>query len=202
MPHKNVLPPNATNDEIMQYHLASGTMTRPFFMSPGAGSVPARPPSPTVAVRPISTVSFVSPVGRSPSPRRASFFSFGGGNANRPTSMASTFSNVSTIIGGENRKIRQLFAPVLPDELVVSLGERVMVIRSFDDGWCLVGRDSVVKPGDVDMGAVPSWCFVKPVKGLKASRPMRTTSLGVTVQIESGSGFSSRDEVISWSNFA
>jgi hypothetical protein len=109
---------------------------------------------------------------------------------------------VSTIIGGENRKIRQLFAPVLPDELVVSLGERVMVIRSFDDGWCLVGRDSVVKPGDVDMGAVPSWCFVKPVKGLKASRPMRTTSLGVTVQIESGSGFSSRDEVISWSNFA
>jgi hypothetical protein len=116
--------------------------------------------------------------------------------------MASTFSTVSTLIGGENRKVRQLFAPVLPDELVLSLGERLMVIESVDDGWCIVGRDSPIKAGDVEMGAVPSWCFVKPVKGLKASRPMRTTSLGVTVQIESGPGFSSRDEVISWSNFS
>jgi len=91
---------------------------------------------------------------------------------------------------------------VLPDELVLSLGERVMVIKTFDDGWCIVGRDSLIKPGDVEMGAVPSWCFVKPVKGLKASRPMRTTSLGVTVEIESGPGFSSREEVISWSNFS
>ena len=103
------------------------------------------------------------------------------------------------MIGGENRKVRQLFAPVLPDELVFSLGERVLVIESFDDGWCVVGRDgdSLIKAGDVEMGSVPSWCFVEPVKGLKASRPMRTTSLGVTVQIESGLGFSSRDEVIS-----
>jgi hypothetical protein len=90
---------------------------------------------------------------------------------------------------------------VLPDELVLSLGERVTVLKVFDDGWCVVGRDSLVKSGDVEMGAVPAWCFVKPTKGLKASRPMRTTSLGVTVQIESGPGFSSREEVISWSNF-
>jgi len=73
---------------------------------------------------------------------------------------------------------------VLPDELVLSLGEKVTVVRSFDDGWCIVGRDSVVTPGEIEMGAVPAWSFVKPVKGLKASRPMRTTSLGVTVEID------------------
>jgi len=206
LPHKNILPPNATKDEILQYHMASGTMTRPFLMAPGGGSgglAPPPPLSPTGATaRPISTVSFVSAAGRSPSPRRTSFFGFGGGGgANRPTSMASTFSSVSSVFGGAGRKVRQLFSPVLPDELVLSLGEKVMVINSFDDGWCIVGRDSLLKAGEVEMGAVPSWCFVKPVKGLKASRPMRTTSLGVTVEIESGPGFSSRDELISWSNF-
>lgn len=180
-------------------------MTRPFLMAPGGGGgsttlAPPPPLSPTgTTARPISTVSFVSAAGRSPSPRRTSFFGFGGGN--RPTSVASTFSSVSSVFGGAGRKVRQLFSPVLPDELVLSLGEKVMVINSFDDGWCIVGRDSLLKAGEVEMGAVPSWCFVKPVKGLKASRPMRTTSLGVTVEIESGPGFSSRDELISWSNF-
>ena len=208
LPHKNVLPPNATKDEILQYHIASGTMTRPFLVASGGGSTlaPPRPHSPTgtTAARPISTVSFVSAAGRSPSPRRTSFFGFGGGSGgstSRPMSVASTFSTVSSVFGGGGRKVRQLFSPVLPDELVVSLSEKLMVIKTFDDGWCIVGRDSLLKPGEAEMGAVPSWCFVKPVKGLKASRPMRTTSLGVTVEIESGPGFSSRDELISWSNF-
>jgi len=105
------------------------------------------------------------------------------------------------MFGGKGRKVKQLFSPVLPDELVLSLGERVTVVQSFDDGWCVVGRDSLLKSSEVEMGAVPAWCFVKPVKGLKATRPMRTTSLGVTVQIDQGPAFSSRDEVISWSNF-
>jgi len=113
----------------------------------------------------------------------------------------SSYSNASTLLGVEGRKVRQLFSPVLPDELVLSLGEKVTVVRSFDDGWCIVGRDSVVTPGEIEMGAVPAWSFVKPVKGLKASRPMRTTSLGVTVEIDGGPGFSSREECISWSNF-
>jgi hypothetical protein len=105
------------------------------------------------------------------------------------------------MFGVEGRKVRQLFSPVLPDELVISLGEKVTLVKAFDDGWCIVGRDSLIKAGEVEMGAVPVWCFVKPVKGLKASRPVRTTSLGVTVQIDAGPGFSSREEVISWSNF-
>ena len=193
MPHQNIIRPDITKDEILRYHATTGTMTRPF--SNAASSTLAPPSSP--GARPISTVSFLSS-GGDISPRRGSFFGFIG---SRPTSSASTFSASSSIRGAEGRKVRQLFAPVLPDELVLSLSERVTVVQSFDDGWCIVGRDSLVKPGEVEMGAVPAWCFVKPVKGLKASRPMRTTSLGVTVQLDAGPGFSSRDELISWSNF-
>ena len=196
LPHQNIVRADVTKDEILRYHSATGTMTRPFS---NATSTTLAPPSlPGVAsTRPISTVSWLS--AGDTSPRRRSFFSFGEG---RPVSSASTYSNASTVLGIEGRKVRQLFAPVLPDELVLSLGEKVTVVRSFDDGWCIVGRDSFVKPGEIEMGAVPAWCFVKPVKGLKASRPMRTSSLGVTVQLDAGPGFSSRDELISWSNFA
>jgi hypothetical protein len=177
-------------------------MTRPFAVAPSDASGTLPPSSSSnAAPRPVSTVSFLGAAARTPSPRRTSFFAFGG-QRERPTSVASSvLSAVSTLVGVESRKVRQLFSPVLPDELVLSLGERVTVLKMFDDGWCVVGRDSLVKSGDVEMGAVPAWCFVKPVKGLKASRPMRTTSLGVTVQIESGPGYSSREEVISWSNF-
>jgi hypothetical protein len=114
-----------------------------------------------------------------------------------------------------------LFDPVLPDELLIShVGERLTVVQSFDDGWCVVGRESspIIKAAvaakslfrsgagaaaaepDVELGVVPAWCFLKPVKGLRAERPVRGTSLGITVQLE-GSGFSSRHEVPSWSNF-
>ena len=58
--------------------------------------------------------------------------------------------------------------PVLPDELVVSLGESLTVVQQHDDGWCIVGRDSVFRPGEVELGAIPAWCFLKPVKGLRA----------------------------------
>lgn len=197
MPRQNIIRPDVTKDEILLYHSETGTMTRPFS---NAASSTLAPPSPRGA-RPVSTVSFLSATlsaGGDTSPRRGSFFGFVG---SRPASSASTHSASSTILGVEGRKVRQLFAPVLPDELVLSLGEKVTVVQSYDDGWCIVGRDSLIKSGEVEMGAVPAWCFVKPVKGLKASRPMRTTSLGVTVQLDASPGFSSRDEVISWSNF-
>jgi len=191
LPNQQIIRPDATKDDIMRYHIASGTMTRPFSVASLALPSPKFPPS-----RPISIVSFQNPAGGNVSPRRASFFSFG----NHRSSVASSASNVSSMFGVEGRKIRQLFTPVLPDELVLSLGEKVTLVKAFDDGWCIVGRDSFIKPGEVEMGAVPAWCFVKPVKGLKASRPMRTSSLGVTVELD-GPGFSSREEVISWSNF-
>lgn len=194
MPHQTIVRPNATKDDILRYHMTTGTMTRPF--SNAANSTLAPPSSPGASPsRPVSTVSFLS--AGDTTPRRSSFFDF---TKSRPVSSASTYSTASTILGVEGRKVRQLFSPVLPDELVLSLGEKVTVVQSFDDGWCIIGRDSFVRPGEVEMGAVPAWCFIKPVKGLKASRPMRTTSLGVTVQLD-GPGFSSRDELISWSNF-
>ncbi|KAH9994757.1 hypothetical protein BJV77DRAFT_992936 [Russula vinacea] len=178
LPHQNIIRPDVTKDDIMRYHMASGTMTRPFSSAANTLVPPASPMG--AAMRPISIVSFQSAAGGGTSPRRTSFFGFG----NRPSSVASSVtSNVSSMFGVEGRKIRQLFSP------------------AFDDGWCIVGRDSQLKAGDVEMGAVPAWCFVKPVKGLKASRPMRTSSLGVTVQIDAGPGFSSREECISWSNF-
>ncbi|KAI0303687.1 hypothetical protein B0F90DRAFT_1809421 [Multifurca ochricompacta] len=186
MPQQNIIRPDVTKDEILHYHIANGTMTRPFSNTTNSSTL-APPPS---------NIPPHALTGGSNS-KRSSFFNF----TNRPVSTASTFSAASSILGVQGRMVRQLFAPVLPDELVLSLGEKVTVVKSFDDGWCIVGRESVLKPEEVEMGAVPAWCFVKPVKGLKASRPMRTTSLGVTVQLDAGPGFSSRDELISWSNF-
>ena len=119
----------------------------------------------------------------------------------------STFSTTT----GTTRKVRQKFEPVLPDELLPLLGERLTVVQSFDDGWCVVGREnstfvntakSLFKSqepgGNIEIGVVPAWCFLKQVKGLRAERPIRSSSLGVTVNME---GPSSRNELISWSNF-
>ncbi|KAI0058650.1 hypothetical protein BV25DRAFT_1790558, partial [Artomyces pyxidatus] len=191
MPNKAIVRPSATKEEIIQYHKETGTLTHKFSLAP-PGAVPR--PSLTIpgtehVARPHSTISFVSPT--SPN-KRSSFFSF-----NR-MSTASTFSNSSSVHGVEGRKVRQLFAPVLPDELVLSLGEKITVVQSYDDGWCIVGRDSMLKSGDVEMGAVPAWVFMKPVKGLRAERPMRTTSLGVTVEMDAGPA---REQLVSWSNF-
>jgi hypothetical protein len=127
----------------------------------------------------------------------------------RFSSMSGT-SSISTS-SGPSRKVRQKFEPVLPDELLPLLGERLTVVQSFDDGWCVVGREnstfvhtakSLFKSqelgGNIEIGVVPAWCFLKPVKGLRAERPIRNSSLGVTVNME---GPSSRNEMISWSNF-
>ena len=125
----------------------------------------------------------------------------------------SSMSGISTIStsSGTTRKVRQTFEPVLPDELLPLLGERLTVVQSFDDGWCVVGREnstfvhtakSLFKSqepgGNIEIGVVPAWCFLKPVKGLRAERPIRSSSLGVTVNME---GPSSRNDMISWSNF-
>lgn len=127
----------------------------------------------------------------------------------RFSSMSGTSSISSS--SGPSRKVRQKFEPVLPDEILPVLGERLTVVQSFDDGWCVVGREnstfvntakSLFKSqepgGNIEIGVVPAWCFLKPVKGLRAERPIRNSSLGVTVNME---GPSSRNEMISWSNF-
>ncbi|KAF8595717.1 hypothetical protein BDV93DRAFT_528478 [Ceratobasidium sp. AG-I] len=98
------------------------------------------------------------------------------------------------------RKILTVFPPLLPDELVLGLGEKVTLLQTFDDEWCVVGRDRF---GEVEIGAVPAYVFTKVKTGDKMPRPMRSTSLGVQIEMSSAPGahWSSREEVISWSNF-
>lgn len=121
------------------------------------------------------------------------------------------------------RSVRQLFQPVLADELALSrVGEHLLVLQSFDDGWCLAARDnsrnsrssfSIFNPsrlssrvessGDnAGVGFVPAWVFIKPVKGMRVERPIRISSAG---GLYPGSGApESRNSTISgisWSNF-
>lgn len=189
-------PPLSTREDIINHHRESGTFPRPF----------APMPMPMA-----SPFSFALSAGGTSSNRSSV--------CSRFSVVSSSNSSVSTVhpTSGHLRKVRQLFNPVLPDELLItSVGEQLTVVDSFDDGWCVVGREASIfsttkkslfntnpePKGDneVELGVVPAWCFLKPVPGLKAERPIRSTSLGITVQME-GPGFSSRDEVRSWSNF-
>ncbi|KAK7454627.1 hypothetical protein VKT23_011380 [Stygiomarasmius scandens] len=200
LPSKAVMRPTADrNEEIFEYHRQSGNFPRPFARLQSAeASGPGKRSSGASWVR----HSFMSGG------------SFSTASQNR-FSVLSGSSVDTQLTQGTSRKIRQTFPPVLPDELLVSLGERLTVFQSFDDGWCVVGRENSVfipsakslfqtsqpaEPNDVELGVVPAWCFMKPVKGLKAERPIRSSSLGITVQVQ-GPAFSSREEIISWSNF-
>ncbi|EKM78699.1 hypothetical protein AGABI1DRAFT_41417 [Agaricus bisporus var. burnettii JB137-S8] len=197
-----------TNDEerdkIMAYHRQSNNFPKPFSF---ALSNPNR--SSGVGER-LSVAGSFAPSSR---------FSVFSAASSYNESLASTDSKGNP--GRSLRKVRQTFNPVLPDELVVIAGEQLMILQSFDDGWCVVGRESVPRPkplfggirssriptptssngpgNDVELGMIPAWCFLKEVKGLRAERPVRSTSLGVTVQLEGQE--TQRNDFISWSNF-
>jgi len=185
--------PSAPPADIIEYHRQSGNLPRPSFTRPFSFALNAGVEAPP---RPQSRASWIS------------FLTSSGSAIGRFSVISSTSSVESTT--GITRKIHQLFDPVLPDELLVSLGEKLTVVQSFDDGWCVVGKEggtaqpkSMFKQNEhlsnVEIGVVPAWCFLKPVPGLKGERPIRSSSLGITVQME-GPAFSSREEVISWSN--
>jgi len=100
------------------------------------------------------------------------------------TTSASINSVIQSMVTG-TRTVRQLFDPVLPDELLIThVGERLNILQSFDDGWCVVDRElnPIIEP-DVELGFVPTCCFLKPAKGMKAEKPVRVSSLGITVQL-------------------
>ena len=125
-----------------------------------------------------------------------------------------------TQLQGDTRKVCQLFAAVLPDELQLNrFGELLMIVRSFDDGWCLVGRvkghptyhSSPMSPfkfphtdaqsrgfESVVLGVVPAWCFVMPCRNVRAKRPIRNSSLGNTLEAD---GAKTRCDIRGWSNF-
>ncbi|KAG1750190.1 hypothetical protein EDB19DRAFT_1678833 [Suillus lakei] len=140
----------------------------------------------------------------------------------RGSSVSSGFSQSSrSSSSSQARAVRQIFQPVLPDELPLSrVGEQLHVLQSFDDGWCLVAQNnsrpsrsslSIFNPsrlsarvessGDnVQLGFVPAWVFIKPMKGLRVERPIRSSSAGA---LQGGlDAAEPRDSVISWSNFA
>ncbi|KAH9923256.1 uncharacterized protein B0H18DRAFT_955946 [Fomitopsis serialis] len=194
MPERAVLKNNASKEEIVDYYAAEGKLPRPFAPFTRDGSLSSGPPSPKESSR-SSRSSMLRPTST------ASFLSVASAYSSRSSAKRqSTASAMSSFDEGNKRKVRQLFHPTLPDELVLNLGERVTIVNTFDDGWCIVGRDSVFAPGDVDLGAVPAWVFVKPIKGLRAERPIRTTSLGVTVTLDMPGA--ARQDVVSWSNFS
>ena len=83
------------------------------------------------------------------------------------------------------------------------------IMQSFDDGWCVIAREApfgdksaAAAESEVELGTVPAWCFVKPMKGLRSERPIRGSSLGVTVKTEGWNDApGKREDIISWSNF-
>ncbi|KAI0833295.1 hypothetical protein BC628DRAFT_1414117 [Trametes gibbosa] len=192
MPERAVLRPGASRDEILEHYSAAGTLPRPFAPFAPKPSMDldadAARGDVTSAGRPLSTASWVPP-------------GILAGSRGSRMSVMSTASSVSVSAGTTQKKVRQVFDPVLPDELVVSLGQSLTIVQEFDDGWCIVGRDSMFNPGEVELGAVPAWCFHKAVKGLRGERPMRISSLGVTINIDAPPTFGERENVMSWSNF-
>ncbi|KAK7033058.1 hypothetical protein R3P38DRAFT_3313134 [Favolaschia claudopus] len=193
LPQKAVTAPRQTNQDIIDFHRQSGTFPKPF--------------------------SFALSAPATENPSRSSWVRYSGtsslGSSHRFSVLSSTSSVETTPTAGTPRKVRQLFTPVLPDELLLTApGESLTVVQSFDDGWVVVGRNngaastqpkSLFKSSaptgsdSVELGVVPAWCFLKPVKGLRAERPVRSSSLGITVQVNSP--FASRAEILSWSNF-
>lgn len=196
MPQKVVTRPERAlaDQDILDFHRQSGTFPKPFSFALSAPAADGASRSSWVRY---STTSSIS-------------------TSNRFSVISSSSSVDSSPTAGTPRKVRQLFSPVLPDELLLTtLGERLTVVQAFDDGWVVVGRTQTgsvfaqptslfksapTEADAVELGVVPAWCFLKPVKGLRAERPVRSTSLGITVQMD-GPSFSSRDEILSWSNF-
>lgn len=222
---------DASDAEIVQYHASTDTLPKPFSFALSASSSPPPSPGAHTPAAPshgsAPSISIVPETDRRSwrssvfNAGRGSFLSVSGRASSARDSVASSLELGGHAGGASRRKVRQLFNPVLPDELVLALGEALTVVHSYDDGWCIVGRESSIfaaaaaasagsdafgqhaQPVDkAELGAVPAWVFVKPVKGLRAERPMRSTSLGVTVELSAPSApFSSREECVSWSNF-
>ncbi|KLO15275.1 hypothetical protein SCHPADRAFT_888645 [Schizopora paradoxa] len=230
LPEKSIIRPTATREEIISFYEEKGDLPKPFApfhfalnasSSSSSSSLDTlTPPMPVMTSKKdyrVSTDSFSASAAHlapPPSPgKRGSVFSFSFPDAFAPSrrhskamsSISSIFSTSgSSTVGGKGlqmQRVKQLFTPILPDEPTLILGERVAIMKSHDDGWCIVGRDKPYgKPGEVELGAVPAWCFVKPMKGLRSERPVRSTSLGVTVQMDDEHE-KPRGDYISWSNF-
>jgi hypothetical protein len=195
-----VLPQRApiSPEGITKYNSASGVFSRPFVSTPESPYTPNRLSSPS------HRLSLIFPS------QRSSYASTTDGDAAVlsafPPPPCKRFSGLSALTaralmspqpGGQ--LVRQVFTPVLPDELrLTRLGECLTVVKSFDDGWCIASRarycppyhlnpespyTSKIDSNGVELGAVPAWCFIRPVNGLCSERPVRRSSLGITMDV-------------------
>lgn len=166
----------------------------------GAGNS-SHPTTPFQLALTIGRQSTLAPTNSGRSFRPSSIFSF---TSRRSSAVdvaedrLSAISVTSSLDQWASCKVCQIFDPVLPDELVLRLGERVTLVQSFDDGWCVVGRPALAKSDDIEIGAVPAWSFLKPLKGHILERPMRLDSLGATNRLDKPA---TRESIISWSKF-
>ncbi|KAH0832964.1 hypothetical protein J3R83DRAFT_11941 [Lanmaoa asiatica] len=182
------------------------------------------PAAPTLSFhRPVSSTSYASYRPRTISvlnpassrhSRSSSGFSTYAENPISPGSNSRRSSGIS-MCSPQARPVRQLFEPALPDELALARhGECLTVLRCFDDDWCLVARDTsrpsrssrlstpMMNNGDnIDIGLVPAWVFIKPLKGIAVTRPFRSTSVNALNLGQNPAPAYVRDAIISWSNF-
>jgi len=214
-----VLPQRAliSQEGIAKYNNTSGRFSRPF--GPISDNL-------STSIRPSSSNCPVSVMSQS---QRSSYASTIDGNAAVlsafPPPPVKRFSGLSALSINalaspvpEDQLVHQIFTPILPDELrLTRLGERLAVVRSFDDGWCIVSCPKYRSPchsntgsphstksdmNGMKLGVVPFWCFVKPVDGLRSERPIRRSSLGI---LDNATGFSPRDRkkggIVNWPAF-
>jgi hypothetical protein len=192
-----------SREEVFKYHQNMGTVPRPFSLSmdstsspPGGITIPIRyDASPPPSLPPLTEITGFTPILSS---NRQSFQIPASLQITEPEDNKRWSAASSLVLSGppegDAREIRTLFDPILPDELrIAHFRERLTVIETFDDGWCVVGRDAAnantsimpstsdVDDSKVELGVIPLWCFLKHEKGEVPERPVRTTSLGITV---------------------
>jgi hypothetical protein len=173
-----------SDQEIIKRYKEKGFVPRPFSVH-----IEAHPPSPEVnqpekvPSTPISIVDHLSVLSATT-----------GGSSRSSPSTSSRDRPPSPL----SRRVRQSSRAVLPDELTVQPGERLIIIQSYSDGWCVAARDATRDNVAVEIGAVPAWVFARAPRGLASERPLRETSLRIAVQ--SSRNVQGNHSVLSWTN--
>src|SRR6266850_2099943 len=138
---------------------------------PESTPVDIPPPTPmhrspaTTASTPVRESFDLPPV---PSPRSESFQSIASMPSAPRTGLATVFAPKSL---PPLMLVTSSFRPSRPDELSLSVGETLRLIKEFEDEWCLVQR--VGRP-DAEKGVVPRFCLEERPRIIKS----RATVLG------------------------
>lgn len=141
---------------------------------PESSPIDIPPPTPmhrspaTTASTPVRESFDLPPV---PSPRSESFQSIASTPSAPRTALATVFAPKSL---PPLMLVTSAFQPSRPDELSLSIGETLRLIKEFEDEWCLVQR--VGRP-NAEKGVVPRFCLEERPRIIKS----RATVSGLTV---------------------